>query len=125
MTIDTSKWNKVVFGDIAKCLTIATKDPLSKGLDRYVGLEHIEPGNIHIKSWGNVAEGTTFTRVFRKGQVLFGKRRAYQKKAALAEFDGVCSGDILVCEAIDGAVTQGLLPFIDISVINYASIKAI
>jgi len=112
MTLDTSNWDKVVLGDIARSLTIATKDPLSEGFERYVGLEHIEPRNIHIKSWGNVAEGTTFTRVFRKGQVLFGKRRAYQKKAAMAEFDGVCSGDILVCEAIDGAVLPELLPFI-------------
>ena len=112
MTIDTSNWDKVTLGDIAQSLTIATKDPLSEGFERYVGLEHIEPGNIHIKTWGNVADGTTFTRVFRKGQVLFGKRRAYQKKAALAEFDGVCSGDILVCEAIEGAVLPELLPFI-------------
>ena len=112
MTIDTSSWDKVTLGDIAQSLTIATKDPLSEGFGRYVGLEHIEPGNIHIKSWGNVADGTTFTRVFRKGQVLFGKRRAYQKKTAMAEFDGICSGDILVCEAIKGAVVPELLPFI-------------
>ena len=112
MTIDTSNWDKVTLGDIAQSLTIATKDPLSEGFERYVGLEHIEPGNIHIKSWGNVADGTTFTRVFRKGQVLFGKRRAYQKKASMAEFDGICSGDILVCEAIKGAVVPELLPFI-------------
>lgn len=112
MKIDTSDWDKVTLGDIAQSLTIATKDPLSEGFERYVGLEHIEPGNIHIKSWGNVADGTTFTRVFRKGQVLFGKRRAYQKKAAMAEFDGICSGDILVCEAIKGTVLPELLPFI-------------
>lgn len=112
MTIDTSNWDKVTLGDIAQSLTVATKNPLSEGFERYVGLEHIEPGNIHIKSWGNVADGTTFTRVFRKGQVLFGKRRAYQKKAAVAEFDGICSGDILVCEAIEGAVLPELLPFI-------------
>jgi len=112
MTIDVLKWDKVFLGDIARSLTVAVKDPLSKGFDKYVGLEHIEPGSIHIKSWGNVANGTTFTRVFRKGQVLFGKRRAYQKKASLAEFDGVCSGDILVCEAIEGAVLPELLPFI-------------
>lgn len=112
MTIDTLNWAKVTLGDIAQSLTIAIKDPLYEGLERYVGLEHIEPGNIHIKSWGNVADGTTFTRVFRKGQVLFGKRRAYQKKAAMAEFDGICSGDILVCEAIKDAVVPELLPFI-------------
>ncbi len=112
MTLDTSNWDKVTLGDIVRSLTIATKDPLSEGFERYVGLEHIETGNMHIKSWGNVADGTTFTRVFRKGQVLFGKRRAYQKKAALAEFDGICSGDILVCEAIEDAVLPELLPFI-------------
>jgi type I restriction enzyme S subunit len=112
MKIDTSNWDKVTLGDVAQSLTTATKDPLSEGFERYVGLEHIEPGNIHIKSWGNVADGTTFTRVFSKGQVLFGKRRAYQKKAAMAEFDGICSGDILVCEAIKDAVLPELLPFI-------------
>lgn len=112
MKIDTSNWDKVTLGNVAQSLTTATKDPLSEGFERYVGLEHIEPGNIHIKSWGNVADGTTFTRVFRKGQVLFGKRRAYQKKAAMAEFDGICSGDILVCEAIKDVVVPELLPFI-------------
>lgn len=112
MTIDTTKWNKITFGEIAKNLTKTVKDPLSDNLKRYVGLEHLEPGNIHIKSWGNVANGTTFTRVFRKGQVLFGKRRAYQKKIAVAEFEGVCSGDILVFEVIEDKLLPELLPFI-------------
>lgn len=112
MTFDTSTWEEISFGEIARSLTNAVKNPLSENLIRYVGLEHIEPGNIHIKSWGNVADGTTFTRVFRKGQVLFGKRRAYQKKAAVAEFDGICSGDILVLEAIEKRLSPELLPFI-------------
>jgi type I restriction enzyme S subunit len=112
MTIDTSTWQKIEFGDIARNLTTAVKDPLLEGIERYVGLEHIEPGNIHIKSWGNVVDGTTFTRVFYKGQVLFGKRRAYQRKAAIAEFDGICSGDILVFKANEMYVVSELLPFI-------------
>ena len=112
MTVDMPTWQEYEFGDIARNLTIAVKDPLSEGFERYVGLEHIEPENIHIKSWGNVEDGTTFTRRFRKGQVLFGKRRAYQRKAALAEFDGVCSGDILVFEANSENVVPELLPFI-------------
>lgn len=112
MTIDTSAWKTYKFGDIAQNLTIAIQDPLLEGIERYVGLEHIMPGNVHIKSWGNVADGTTFTRIFRKGQVLFGKRRSYQRKAALAEFDGICSGDILVFEANEKYVVSELLPFI-------------
>jgi len=112
MTIKTDNWKTYEFGDLTENLTVAVKNPLDEGCERYVGLEHIEPGNMHIKSWGNVANGTTFTRVFKKGQVLFGKRRAYQRKAALAEFDGVCSGDILVFEAKEDNIIPELLPFI-------------
>ena len=43
---------------------------------------------------------------------MFGRRRAYQKKAAIADFDGICSGDITVIEAIPGKVDPLLLPFI-------------
>ncbi|MDP8299189.1 MAG: restriction endonuclease subunit S [Candidatus Tantalella remota] len=112
MIINTANWKTYGFSDLANNLTMSIKDPLSVGYKRYVGLEHIEPENMHIKSWGNVKDGTTFTRIFRKGQVLFGKRRAYQKKAALADFDGVCSGDILVFEANEENVIPELLPFI-------------
>jgi len=69
-------------------------DPEAAGIDRYVGLEHPEPGDLRIRSWGNVGDGVTFTSRFRPGQVLFGKRRAYQRKVAVAEFDGICSSDI-------------------------------
>jgi type I restriction enzyme S subunit len=57
--------------------TSRTVDPASAGIDRFVGLEHIEPENLHIRSWGLVADGTTFTSTFKRGQVLFAKRRAH------------------------------------------------
>ena len=60
-----------------------------------------------MRSWGNVADGTTFTRRCRPGQVLFGKRRAYQRKVAVAEFEAVVSGDIYVLAPKD---TERLLP---------------
>jgi type I restriction enzyme S subunit len=78
-----------------------------------VGLEHIEPENLHIRSWGLVADGTTFTSTFKSGQVLFGKRRAYQRKVAVADFDGVCSSDIYVFESKDpNVLLPELVPFI-------------
>ena len=54
----------------------------------------------------------TFTKLFHKGQILFGRRRAYQKKAAVAGFDGVCSGDITVIAAKPDRILPELLPFI-------------
>lgn len=109
---DKKNWQKIKFGDIAKEVRITEHDPLKNGLKHYVGLEHIESEDLHIKSWGDISDGTTFTRKFVKGQVLFGRRRAYLKKAALASFDGICSGDILVFEADNDKLLPELLPFI-------------
>ena len=76
-----------------------------------VGLEHLISGELRFNDY-EVNTDNTFTKVFHKGQILFGRRRAYLKKAAIAEFDGICSGDITVIEAIPGKVDARLLPFI-------------
>ena len=106
-------WRKVKFGDVVQLSKARCADPLAEGIERYVGLEHLEPGDLRIRSWGNVADGVTFTSLFKPGQVLFGKRRAYQRKVAVADFSGVCSGDIYVLESKDaGVLLPELLPFI-------------
>jgi len=103
----------VKFGDVVHLNTDRVSDPLAAGIERYVGLEHIEPENLHIRSWGLVAEGTTFTNLFKPGQVLFGKRRAYQRKVAVADFEGVCSSDIYVFESkAPNVLLPELVPFI-------------
>lgn len=110
----TSKkeWRTVHFGDVVRNVDITERKPLESGLERLVGLEHLDPESLHIKRWGNIADGTSFTRKFVKGQVLFGKRRVYQRKAAVAEFDGLCSSDILVFEPKGDELLPELLPFI-------------
>lgn len=105
-------WKRVSFGDVVREVKERCSDPEKEGIEKVVGLEHITPSDIHIKNWKTTADKTSFTRVFKKGQVLFGKRRAYQRKAALAEFNGLCSGDIIVMEAIEGKLDPRLLPFV-------------
>ncbi len=106
-------WRQVRLGDVVQLSKARSQDPLADGIERYVGLEHLEPGDLRIRSWGNVADGVTFTSIFQPGQVLFGKRRAYQRKVAVADFSGVCSGDIYVLETKDSEVLlPELLPFI-------------
>jgi type I restriction enzyme, S subunit len=103
----------VKFGDICREVKLTTKNPLADGYDKYIGLEHLDSGSLKIKRWGSIAEDNpSFTRVFKKGHVLFGKRRSYLKKAAIAEFDGVCSGDIIVMEPFGEVMLPELLPFI-------------
>ena len=81
-------WRRVKFGDVVRLSKARSQDPLADGIERFVGLEHLEPGDLRIRSWGNVADGVTFTSLFQPGQVLFGKRRAYQRKVAVADFSG-------------------------------------
>ncbi|SUC37362.1 Type I restriction modification DNA specificity domain [Providencia rustigianii] len=108
-----SEKQTVKFGDICREVKLTTKDPIADGYDRYIGLEHLDSGSLKIKRWGMIAEDNpSFTRVFKKGHILFGKRRPYLKKAAIAEFDGICSGDIIVMEPSDSEVPRELLPFI-------------
>ena len=76
-----------------------------------VGLEHVEPYDLLLKNWDIDVE-TTFTKQFHKGQIMFGRRRAYQHKACVATCDGICSGDITLIEPIEGIVYPDLLPFI-------------
>lgn len=105
----------VKFGDVVRQVKDSTRDPKSLGVDRVVGLDHLDPGSLDVRRWdelGDLPNGTSFTRVFRRGQVLFGKRRAYQRKVAVAGFDGICSGDILVFEPITDELLPDFLPYV-------------
>lgn len=101
--------SRVKLGDVAR----EHKETIKGDKSNYpiVGLEHLIPENIRLIQWDCNKENT-FTKVFRKGCVLFGRRRAYLKKAVYADFDGICSGDITVIEAIPGKILPELLPFV-------------
>ncbi len=106
-------WKMVKFGDVVKNANLVERDFDKAGIERIVGLEHLDPENLHIRRWNIPENGTSFSRKFVPGQTLFGKRRAYQRKVAYAEFEGICSGDILTFESKDPKMLlPALLPFI-------------
>ena len=102
-----SNMTHVCLGDVAR--EIKQKVPAGQELPT-VGLEHLDPGEVELAHWDEGVR-TTFTKAFSKGQVLFGRRRAYLRKAAIAPFDGICSGDITVIAPKDN-LSPRLLPFI-------------
>ncbi len=114
---DRSKWKRVRFGDVVKQMKEQV-DPEADGVERYVAGEHMETENVHIRKWGTVGDGylgPAFIRGFRKGQVLYGSRRTYLKKVAVAEWDGATANTTFVIEAVEGKLLQELLPWLMLS----------
>lgn len=108
-------WRVVKFGDVVTCVNRTTRDPITEGLNRVVGLDHMDSESLPLRRWDlleDLPDGTSFTRTFQAGQVLFGKRRAYQRKVSVPEFDGICSGDILVFTVASPKMLQRFLPYI-------------
>ncbi len=101
--------SRITLGDVA----VERHEHCKGDKSRYpvVALEHLTPEEITLTAWDESGENT-FTKIFHKGDVLFGRRRAYLKKAALAPFDGICSGDITVIEAKPDYILPEILPFV-------------
>lgn len=109
--INKTYWRKVRLGDVAFEPKESVKDAASEGIEHVVGLDHIDTADIHLRRSAGIGESTTFTKKFSKEDVLFGRRRAYLKKAAQAKFNGICSGDITVIRAKKELMPE-LLPFV-------------
>lgn len=61
-----------------------------------IELEQLEPSTGRLSGDAFESQQAAMKSVFRRGDVLFGKLRAYLRKYWLAEFDGVCSTEIWV-----------------------------
>lgn len=112
LNLDKSAWKSVAFGDVVNNVNATVRDLDAAGIDRVIAMEHMDPGELKVGRWGSTDDGTTFTRRVKPGQTLFGKRRAYQRKVAYAEFDAICSGDIYTFEADESQLLGEFLPFL-------------
>lgn len=111
MAKGSATWKRVKFGDITQCVNDRVDDPKSAGVDRYVGLEHLDPGSLAIRRWGTPDDVESTKLRFKPGDIIFGKRRAYQRKLAVADFEGICSAHAMVLRAKPDAVVSEFLPF--------------
>jgi len=105
-----SGWKMLKFGDFAQNVAVRV-DPADAKTDVYVGLEHLDPSTIHLRHWGHPSDVTGQKLAFKKGDVIFGRRRAYQRKLAVAEFDGICSAHAMVVRAKPKMILPEFLPF--------------
>jgi hypothetical protein len=115
LTLTYANWQKVRFGDVVREVK-DTVDRDTTDLTRFIAGEHMGSEDLHLRTWGDINGdylGPAFHRIFRKGQVLYGSRRTYLKKVAVASFDGICANTTFVLESRDPDVLlPELLPFV-------------
>ena len=98
------------FEDIAINST-AKKKPTEEDKDTYIGLEHLDSDCLYVTRWGADAAPTGEKLLMKKGDVLFGKRRAYQRKVGIAPFDGIFSAHGMVLRPNEEIIDKDFFPF--------------
>lgn len=115
LELDKSAWKRVTLGEVA-ATSKEKVDPYDGTVDRFVAGEHMDTDDLKIHRWGDSGQvdlGPAFHRRFRPGQVLYGSRRTYLRKVAVAEFGGVCANTTFVVQSKDpGVLLQEFLPFV-------------
>ena len=110
--------NRVKFGDIVKDVKVNV-DRMNNPYEYYVAGDHMDSEDLTIHRKGRFATddvGPAFVRIFKPGQILYGSRRTYLKKVAVADFSGICANTTFVLESKDHSIfDQRLLPFIMLS----------
>ena len=104
-------WREVRFDEIAQLVNDRVDNPAEAGVERYVGLEHLDPESLKIRRWGAPTDVEAQKLRFQPGDIIFGKRRAYQRKVAVADFEGICSAHAMVLRAREENVVKEFLPF--------------
>jgi len=103
-------WKTWRFDQIA--VSVADRvEPGDVDTEYYVGLEHLDTDSLKIRRWGTPSDVEATKLLFREGDIIFGRRRVYQRKLAVAEFDGICSAHAMVLRPKTDVVLPEFLPF--------------
>lgn len=104
-------WRKWRFDQMAVMVNDRIDDPSEANVEHYVGLEHLDSGSLAIRRWGSPSDVEATKLRFRAGDIIFGRRRVYQRKLGVPHFDGICSAHAMVLRAKPEVVLPEFLPF--------------
>lgn len=99
------------FDQMATLINDRVDNPAESGVEHYVGLEHLDTDSLRIRRWGEITDVESTKLRFQPGDIIFGKRRVYQRKLAVADFEGICSAHAMVLRAKENVALPEFLPF--------------
>jgi restriction endonuclease S subunit len=104
-------WQTHSFDEMAMMVNDRIDNPSEADVDYYVGLEHLDADSLVIRRWGSPSDVAATKLRFRAGDIIFGRRRVYQRKLAVANFDGICSAHAMVLRAKPAVALPEFLPY--------------
>ena len=114
-------WRVGALGDLAQVVKTQVQPSVLDSSIKYVGMEHVPRKSLSLVNWGTAVGLESAKAKFDAGDVLFGKLRPYFHKVVIAPFSGVCSTDILVCQAKqDGYYGLAVMHLFSTSLVDYA-----
>lgn len=114
--LDKSNWKKVKLSDVAEEHTIRVPNPSKSAYDFYIGSNCIDQYDFTINRRMLAQTVTSAQKGFEKGDYLLVRRSLYgsdfRERAPRAEFDGVCSADIITLREKKNVIADGFLIYI-------------
>jgi len=107
--------------DFAEPIAVAVTDPQKSCHNIFVGLEHYDSGEPVISRFSDTSLLNSSCKEFQKNDILIARRNVYLRRAGIAPFDGLTSGDSIVlrlfmdCEEKTGVpynVAIRIIPFV-------------
>lgn len=77
----------------------------------YIGLEHLDSGSLKVRRWGSEVPITGEKLVMKKGDILFGRRNTYLRRASIAPHDGIFSAHGMIFRPNTEVIDPDYFPF--------------
>ena len=110
---DISSWKKVKLGDVADEYSERIDDPASSDYEWYIGSDCIDGFAFNISRKQDARKIHSAQKLFKAGDYLLVRRSLYgsdfRERAPRADFDGICSADILTIREKPGEIVDGYL----------------
>ena len=96
--------------DFAKDISVAIKDAQSSPLRRFVGLEHYDSGEPVITRFTDTSLISSSVKEFKENDILIARRNVYLRRAGIAFFSGLTSGDSIILRIYDDCEEKTGIP---------------
>ncbi len=109
-SLSDKDFQEIQFEEIAQNISERV-EPKETELTTYVGLEHLDSDNLRIERNGSPNDVIGTKLKIYKGDIIFGKRRAYLRKIAVSHFDGIASAHSMILRAKQNKIEKDFLPY--------------